>query len=51
VDFKNALVIMTSNLGSQFIQEDHDEETIRDKVTELLKAAFRPEFSTGSTRR
>jgi len=44
VDFKNALVIMTSNLGSQFIQEEHDEEVIRDKVTELLKTAFRPEF-------
>jgi ATP-dependent Clp protease ATP-binding subunit ClpB len=44
VDFKNALVIMTSNLGSQFIQEDRDEDTIRDKVTELLKTAFRPEF-------
>jgi ATP-dependent Clp protease ATP-binding subunit ClpB len=44
VDFKNALVIMTSNLGSQYIQEDRDEETIRDQVTELLKAAFRPEF-------
>jgi len=35
---------MTSNLGSQFIQEEHDEEVIRDKVTELLKTAFRPEF-------
>jgi len=44
VDFKNALVILTSNLGSQFIQEDRDEEVIRDKVTELLKTAFRPEF-------
>jgi ATP-dependent Clp protease ATP-binding subunit ClpB len=44
VDFKNALVIMTSNLGSQFIQEDQDEEVIRGKVTELLKTAFRPEF-------
>jgi ATP-dependent Clp protease ATP-binding subunit ClpB len=44
VDFKNTLVIMTSNLGSQFIQEDRDEDTIRGKVTELLKTAFRPEF-------
>lgn len=44
VDFKNALVIMTSNLGSQFIQEDQDEERIRHKVGELLKTAFRPEF-------
>jgi ATP-dependent Clp protease ATP-binding subunit ClpB len=44
VDFKNALVIMTSNLGSQFIQEERDEDVIRDKVAELLKTAFRPEF-------
>jgi ATP-dependent Clp protease ATP-binding subunit ClpB len=44
VDFKNTLVIMTSNLGSQFIQEDRDEDTIRGKVAELLKTAFRPEF-------
>jgi ATP-dependent Clp protease ATP-binding subunit ClpB len=45
VDFKNTIVIMTSNLGSQFIQEgDTDEEVIREKVTELLKTAFRPEF-------
>jgi ATP-dependent Clp protease ATP-binding subunit ClpB len=45
VDFKNTIVIMTSNLGSQFIQEgDTDEEVIRAKVSELLKTAFRPEF-------
>ncbi|MFI5339777.1 MAG: ATP-dependent chaperone ClpB [Candidatus Methylomirabilales bacterium] len=44
VDFKNALIIMTSNLGSQYIQEDLDEAEIRDKINDLLKAAFRPEF-------
>ena len=44
VDFKNTLIIMTSNLGSQYIQEEEDEETIRRKVEELLKTAFRPEF-------
>jgi len=44
VDFKNALIIMTSNLGSQYIQEDLDDAEIRDKVSELLKTAFRPEF-------
>jgi ATP-dependent Clp protease ATP-binding subunit ClpB len=45
VDFKNALIIMTSNLGSQYImQEDLDEGEIREKVTDLLKTAFRPEF-------
>jgi len=44
VDFKNAIVIMTSNLGSQYLQEDLDEAEIRDKVGALLKTAFRPEF-------
>ncbi len=45
VDFKNTLIIITSNLGSQVImQEDLDEGKIREKITELLKAAFRPEF-------
>jgi ATP-dependent Clp protease ATP-binding subunit ClpB len=44
VDFKNALIIMTSNLGSQYIQEDLDEGEIREKVSGLLKTAFRPEF-------
>ncbi|HSB77575.1 MAG TPA: ATP-dependent chaperone ClpB [Candidatus Methylomirabilis sp.] len=44
VDFKNSIIIMTSNLGSQYIQEDEDEAVTREKVTELLKTAFRPEF-------
>jgi ATP-dependent Clp protease ATP-binding subunit ClpB len=44
VDFKNTLIIMTSNLGSAYIQELEDEEAIRAKVTETLKGAFRPEF-------
>jgi ATP-dependent Clp protease ATP-binding subunit ClpB len=45
VDFKNTLIIMTSNLGSQYImQEDLDEGEIREKVTDLLKTGFRPEF-------
>ncbi len=44
VDFKNSLIIMTSNLGSQFIQEDQDEEVMREKVTTLLRTTFRPEF-------
>ncbi len=44
VDFKNTIIIMTSNLGSQYIQEDLDEAEIRHKVNELLKTAFRPEF-------
>jgi ATP-dependent Clp protease ATP-binding subunit ClpB len=44
VDFKNTLIIMTSNLGSQYIQEDLDEAEIRERINELLKTAFRPEF-------
>jgi ATP-dependent Clp protease ATP-binding subunit ClpB len=44
VDFKNTLIIMTSNLGSQYIQEDLDDAEIREKVRDLLKTAFRPEF-------
>ena len=40
VDFKNTIIIMTSNLGSEYILEDNDEE----KVMEELKQTFRPEF-------
>jgi len=35
---------MTSNLGSQYIQDDLEEAEIREKVNDLLKTAFRPEF-------
>ncbi len=44
VDFKNTIVIMTSNLGSAYIMEMENEEAIREKVMEALKGAFRPEF-------
>ena len=44
VDFKNSLIIMTSNLGSQYIQEDLDDVEIREKIGDLLKRTFRPEF-------
>ena len=46
VDFKNTVIIMTSNIGSQFIQE-YDEKSydlMRKEVTDALKAHFRPEF-------
>ncbi|MBI5604070.1 MAG: ATP-dependent chaperone ClpB [Deltaproteobacteria bacterium] len=46
VDFKNSLVIMTSNIGSQFIQdltEREREEMVR-RVMEALRAHFKPEF-------
>ncbi|MBQ3574284.1 MAG: AAA family ATPase, partial [Clostridia bacterium] len=49
VDFKNTIVILTSNLGSHFIQEGIDEsgeisESARKQVDALLKTHFRPEF-------
>jgi len=46
VDFKNTVIIMTSNLGSQLIQErlTKDEEGLRKDMLELLKRSFRPEF-------
>ena len=40
VDFKNTIIIMTSNLGSEYILEDNDKE----KVMNELKQTFRPEF-------
>ncbi|MDR1576198.1 MAG: ATP-dependent chaperone ClpB [Treponema sp.] len=44
VDFKNVIIIMTSNLGSDLILEAKKPETIRDSLMELLKQSFRPEF-------
>ena len=50
VDFKNAVVIMTSNLGSQFIAERAGPEggdvdgAVRGRVFDALQAHFRPEF-------
>jgi ATP-dependent Clp protease ATP-binding subunit ClpB len=46
VDFKNTIVIMTSNVGSQWIQElsASDREELEKRVTEALRASFKPEF-------
>ncbi len=45
VDFKNTVVIMTSNIGSQYIQDlQNDEEEMRRRVTEAMRQHFRPEF-------
>jgi len=44
VDFKNTIIIMTSNIGSQYIAEVTDEEKMRDRVMEALKLHFKPEF-------
>ncbi len=46
VDFKNTIIIMTSNVGSQWIQElgTHDRDEMKARVTEALRANFKPEF-------
>jgi ATP-dependent Clp protease ATP-binding subunit ClpB len=45
VDFKNTVLIMTSNLGSREIQAaEGDESQIRQAVTEVLRLHFKPEF-------
>ncbi len=45
VDFKNTVLIMTSNLGSREIQAaEGDEEQVRDAVLEELREHFKPEF-------
>ena len=43
VDFSNTILIMTSNIGSEFLLEGNTIEN-RNKVTELLKTKFKPEF-------
>ncbi len=46
VDFKNTVIIMTSNIGSNLIAEMHadDYDTMRDAATGVLRDHFRPEF-------
>ncbi len=48
VDFKNTILIMTSNLGSQLIMqmatEGIDKKIVRQQIDELLHAQFKPEF-------
>ncbi len=44
VDFKNTVVIMTSNIGSQWIQESSDYNEIKKKTDEALHLHFKPEF-------
>jgi len=46
VDFKNTVIIMTSNIGSQYISDLGlaDEATLRSRVQEALREHFRPEF-------
>ncbi len=44
VDFRNTVLIMTSNIGSQFILHEENAEQREAKVTEALRGHFRPEF-------
>jgi ATP-dependent Clp protease ATP-binding subunit ClpB len=44
VDFKNTVIIMTSNIGSQFIMEESSSEARERLVMEALRQHFRPEF-------
>ncbi len=46
VNFKNTVIIMTSNIGSQWITElkDKDEEEMRKRISEAMKNNFKPEF-------
>jgi ATP-dependent Clp protease ATP-binding subunit ClpB len=46
VDFKNTLIIMTSNLGSQWIQDlgEKDYHLMREKVMDSVRSTFKPEF-------
>jgi ATP-dependent Clp protease ATP-binding subunit ClpB len=43
VDFRNTIILMTSNIGSEFLQEGVNEQA-REKVMQLVKQYFRPEF-------
>jgi len=44
VDFRNTIIILTSNVGSQYILEESDPEKVRGLVENSLRAEFRPEF-------
>ena len=47
VDFRNTMIIMTSNLGAEYLTalgENEDSESARDQVMDVVKSFFRPEF-------
>ena len=47
VDFRNTLIVMTSNLGAELLvnqPEGEDTEAVRDQVMAIVRASFRPEF-------
>jgi ATP-dependent Clp protease ATP-binding subunit ClpB len=47
VDFRNTMIVMTSNLGSEYLSglgENEDVDKVRDEVMAVVRVAFRPEF-------
>ncbi|MBB4171640.1 ATP-dependent chaperone ClpB [Rhizobium sp. BK538] len=47
VDFRNTMIIMTSNLGAEYLtqlKEGDDSEVVREQVMEVVRSHFRPEF-------
>jgi ATP-dependent Clp protease ATP-binding subunit ClpB len=47
VDFRNTLIVMTSNLGSEYLvsqPEGQDTDAVKDQVMTVVRSAFRPEF-------
>ncbi|MDX1436320.1 MAG: ATP-dependent chaperone ClpB [Anaerolineales bacterium] len=44
VDFRNTVIIMTSNIGSQFIQDLADPGAVQERVLAAMREHFRPEF-------
>ena len=47
VDFSNAIIVLTSNLGSEYLAEHAEGDLMgsaRDKVMDVVRASFRPEF-------
>ncbi|WP_275788655.1 ATP-dependent chaperone ClpB [Pararhizobium gei] len=47
VDFRNTMIIMTSNLGAEYLTrlgENDDSDTVRDQVMDVVRGHFRPEF-------
>ncbi|EBV3600135.1 ATP-dependent chaperone ClpB, partial [Salmonella enterica subsp. enterica serovar Virchow] len=47
VDFRNTLIVMTSNLGAEYLvnlPEDKDVDAVRDEVMGVVRSHFRPEF-------
>ncbi len=44
VDFRNTIIIMTSNLGGDILKEESDKDSIDKKINEILHQHFKPEF-------